>query len=46
MEIVYITIPEMELLVKVLQIVIGLIVIPRIVRLITDFIPFIGGGSP
>jgi len=42
METAYITVPELELVAEALSIIVGLVVIPRIVKLITDFIPFIG----
>ena len=42
METLTITLPELELVAEFLSIVVGLIIIPRMVKLITDFIPFIG----
>jgi len=43
METYYITLPELEILVRILQILVGLVVIPRLVSLITSLIPFLGG---
>ncbi len=43
METYYITLPELEILVRILQILVGLVVIPRLVSLITGLIPFLGG---
>lgn len=40
-----VTLPELDIIIRVLQIILGLVIIPRLIDLISSFIPYVGGGS-